>query len=92
MPDILVKQPAESRRYTIDFAGLVATGDSISAISSLTAAPSGLTITEQAIASPKIQFRVASGTDGIRYKLTALVATTDGDTLEGEGDLDVVDL
>ena len=84
----LVKQPAESRVYEIDFTNLLAAGDTISGAPTVAAAPAGLTISGIAAAS----FRNSGGADGTRYRVTAVVATANGDTIEGEGDLDVRDL
>lgn len=89
--EIKTKQPSESRLYDIDFAPLLATGDTIGAVTSVTGTPSGLTIGSAAISSPLIQFRVSSGLDGILYKITAIITTTGGDTLETEGRLRVED-
>ncbi len=89
--EILTKQPSESKRYDIDFTPLLATGDVINAVTSVTGSPDGLTIGSASISSPLIQFRVSSGLDGVLYKITAIITTTGGDTLETEGRLRVED-
>ena len=80
--EILSKQPAESRLYDIDFAPLLATGDTITSVTSVTTAQVGLTIASPSFASPLVQVRISRGTDGTLYKITAIIVTTDGDTLE----------
>lgn len=80
--EILTKQPGESRLYDIDFAPLLATGDTLSSVTSVATAQAGLTIGSPSLATPKVQVRISSGTDGTLYKLTAIVVTTNGDTLE----------
>lgn len=80
--EILEKQPSESRLYDIDFDPLLATGDSITSVTSVATLQAGLTIGAASIASPKIQVRISSGTDGTLYKITAIVVTSNGDTLE----------
>ncbi len=87
--EILTKQPSESRLYDIDFAPLLATSDTVSAVSSVIESPSGLTIGAASISSPLIQFRVSGGADGVLYQITAKVTTTGGDTLETEARLRV---
>lgn len=80
--EVLDKQPSESRLYDIDFAPLLATGDTITSVTSVSTAQNGLTIASPSFVSPKVQVRISSGTSGTLYKLTAIVVTTDGDTLE----------
>lgn len=80
--EILSKQPGESRLYDIDFAPLLATADTIASVTSVSTAQSGLTIGSPAFTSPKVQVRISSGTDKTLYKITAIVVTTNGDTLE----------
>ncbi len=87
--EILTKQPTESRRYNIDFAPLLATGDAVDAVTSVTGSPSGLTIGSAAISSPLIQVRISAGTGGVLYQITAIVTTTGSDTLETEARLRV---
>jgi hypothetical protein len=86
------KQPAESKQYAIDFANLLADGDSIASITSVTGTPTGLTIEDEAIAGTTVTFTISGGTDGTTYAVEALVATTDGEILEGDGWLKVEDI
>lgn len=87
----LDKQPSESRVYDIDFAANLATGETINAVSSLTAAPSGLTLGSASFTNTKAQVRISGGVTGTQYKITAIVTTSDSNTLEGEGNLLVLD-
>ena len=83
----LQKQPSESRLYTMNFEGNLASGETITGITSVSGDPAGLTISGQAIVTPaskKITFRVAGGTDGNSHKITAIVTTSASNTLEGE--------
>lgn len=97
-PVTLIKQPAESRLYVMDFSANLAAGETIASVTSFTSdAPTGaatLTISSIAAASDGLgaQARVAGGSDGARYKLTALVTTNMSNILEGEGYLQVRDL
>lgn len=87
----LEKQPVESRVYTFDFTPNMTESESITAITSLTAAPVGLTISGQVFSGKKVQARVAAGVDGTQYKFTVVVATDDGNTLSMEANLLVRD-
>lgn len=87
----LIKQPAESRLYSIDFANLLGTGESLSGTPTVTASPTGLTIGTPAISGTTVQVRISSGSDGVPYKLECVVATSDGNTLEGDAILIVMD-
>jgi len=89
----LIKQPGESRLFSMDFSGLLAVGEDIATIDSVTADIAGLTFPGGSlIAGTFAQFRVEDGVSGIRYKITVVVTTTQGNVLEGEGILQVKDL
>ena len=89
-----VKHPGESILFGVDFTRLMVTGETLSTVSGVTAAPSGLTITSQAVNGAVFdndeggtvsigkgaQFRVAGGTAGTDYVLTVTVTTTAGNT------------
>lgn len=92
MTTTYIKQPQESRVYSINFRALLAKGDSILGVTALTAAPSGLSLDTPTVASPRVLFRVSGGSAGVAYKLTCRVQTADSDVLEGEGILEVTDL
>lgn len=92
----LIKQPAESRLLSMDFSALLAQGETVLSVSSFTAdTPTGaaaLAISGILASGFYAQARVAGGTSGTVYKLTALVVTSQGNTLEGEGLLQVKNL
>jgi hypothetical protein len=91
---ILTKQPSESRLYDIDFTPLLATGDTVSAIASTTVSPvtvPPLSVAAGSVATPKTQHRISAGLDGTLYKITEVVTTADGDTLETDVRLRVED-
>jgi hypothetical protein len=90
--ETLVKQPAESRLFSMDFSPLMATGETISAVSSCTALPTGLTISGAATSGQVATARIAAGTAGTKYKVTFVVTTSAGNTLEAEGVLQVRNL
>ena len=80
--EILDKQPSESRLYDIDFAPLLAIGNSLTGAATVTTTQNGLTIGAPVLATPLVQVRLSSGTDGTLYKLTVKCSTSDGDDLE----------
>ena len=98
----LTKQPTEIVTYTMNFLYAISTGDALSAVTSVTASPTGgVTITSPSLkieqstptliytTAPVIQFTVAGGTNGTIYEITATVTTVNGETLVGVGLLNV---
>jgi hypothetical protein len=84
----VIKQPSESRLFTMEFAALLADGETVTGITSVTVAPvtaSPLTASGNTFAGTQIQFRLAGGLETTRYKVTAIITTSSGNTLEGEG-------
>lgn len=89
-----VKHPGESILFGVDFTALLVAGESLSGVSSVAAAPSGLTITSLAVNAAEFdndeagtvavgkgaQFRVAGGVAATDYTLTVTVTTTAGNT------------
>ncbi len=88
---ILDKQPTESDLFDIDFTPKLVTGDTISSVTSVATAQAGLTIGAPLLSSPKVQVRISGGTDGTLYKITAIVVTSNGNTLETDVFLRVED-
>ena len=99
----LCKQPAEQRKFSIEFNNLLATSETVSSISSVSSekidgTTTDLTITTTAIETSSssgknslITFWVSGGTTGNTYKIEAIVGTSDSATLEGDGILFVTD-
>jgi hypothetical protein len=79
------KQSTEKRTITFDFTQKLAAGDTVSSISSLTAA-AGLTISAGTLVGNQVSCQVSSGVDGSDYRVQCRVNTTLTDILE----LDVV--
>lgn len=94
MSTVLVKQPGETLPYAIDFTNLIPTGDSLSSVTSVTATPSGsgdLTLGSASISGTQVQFTIEGGIEGKMYRVEAIVVTTVGSILEGDGRLFVTD-
>ena len=99
----LCKQPAEQRKFSIEFNNLLATSETVTSISSVSSekidgTTSDLTIATTSIESSPtsnknsmITFWVSGGTTGNTYKIEAIVGTSDSATLEGDGILFVTD-
>jgi hypothetical protein len=89
----LTKQPNEDRLYEMQFVGLLAAGETITGVTSVTATPAGLTLSGAPTYEGSIaKQRISGGTNGTTYKVTFVVTTSDGNVLEGEGKLKVRDL
>jgi hypothetical protein len=95
---ILPKQPAEKIDAALDFAGRLATGESLTAVASFTATKvsdgSDATTTifatpDPAVSGTTVVFWVQAGAHGDRYTLTFRVTTSRGQTLEGDVTLSV---
>jgi hypothetical protein len=92
-PQSLIKQPAESRLYSMDFAGLLAQGETVTTVVSIVAAPTGLTVGGSPVASGnRVSVQISGGAAGTEYKVTFVVNTSAGNIIEGEGLLQVRDL
>lgn len=89
--ETLYKQPTESRVYTMDFSPNMVTGETISSVTSFTVSPSGLTSNTATPNGQEVNFRLSGGTANTQYKITCVVATSLGNTLEMEGYLLVED-
>ena len=90
-PETLCKQPAEKRRFQMKFGNLLASGETISTITSVTSAKIGggtsdLTISGSSIdsGSKDISFWIEAGTEG-RFRIEVLVVTSSTAILEGDG-------
>lgn len=99
----LCKQPAEERKFSIEFNNLLATSETVSSISSissekidgttsdLTIATTGIETSASSSKNSIVTFWVSGGTTGNTYKIEAVVGTSDSATLEGDGILFVTD-
>lgn len=87
----LIKQPSEVRTYTMDFGPNMAAAELITGVT-VTASPSGLTLSSQAYSGRKASVKIAAGVTGGVYKVTFVATTDAGQTLESEGILNVEDL
>ena len=89
-PEMLVKQPGETRQFSMDFSSLLESGETHSS-PSVSATPSGLTLGSASISGSKVLFTIASGTHQIKYRLEVTVTSSGGATLVGDGVLRVLD-
>jgi hypothetical protein len=75
------KDPAESLPYTFDFAGQLVQGETVSGVTSVSATPSGLTLSGAPVLNGSIVTqRITGGTSGARYLVSAQVTTSQGNT------------
>lgn len=97
----LCKQPAEVRKFQMEFYNALASNETVSGINSITyetldGASGGLSITQSGIAtglgpSSLVEMVIANGTDGETYRIEVLVTTSQSQILEGDGILFVTD-
>ncbi len=90
-PATLTKQPTESRVYTMDFSNNMDDAESLASVTSVTSAPTGLTVGTATAIGKLVAFRLSSGTSNTSYKITVVTVTSMGNTLEGQGFLMVKD-
>lgn len=85
-PEICEKTASETdKKFTLNFTDHLNSGATVSAVSSITASPSGLTFANNTVSSPYVTTKVSGGTNGVDYVVTAVVTTSDGETLEESG-------
>jgi len=96
----LCKQPAEKRKFSMDFSQLLATSEILTSISSVTSekidgSASDLTITGTTINGNKvemfIEMFIEDGTTGNTYRVEITVNTNGSQILQGDGILYVSD-
>lgn len=95
------KQPAEIKKYQIDYSEWLPTGETVTsvvtAVTLLNPAADDvgeptLTIgTTQIVGGNVYEYYVSSGTDGKRYKVTFQASTSDSQTVESEIEFKVSD-
>jgi hypothetical protein len=96
--DALVKQPAESRIYSMDFANILNGSDilSIAGIAAVglnaTASSNPVTLSQQRVNGTLVSVRIAGGSHGGNYRLTVTVNDSNSSVLNGDGILYVREL
>ena len=83
-------KPAEKRPLPFDFKAKIPTGDSISSVLSITA-DAGLTVTSGTISGTTVTTTVSGGTDGTKYNVSCKVNTVNGNILELDGEISVLE-
>lgn len=81
--EILEKGVNETATFGIDFTNWLATGETISSITSVTADNTDLTISGEAIVSNNVNFILSGGATG-NYKITCKIVTSASNTYEVE--------
>ena len=88
---VLYKQPSEAKVYSIEFADQLATGDSLSAITSITESTGDITIAGETIVGTLVQATFSGGDNGTTYHIECIVTTDSGETIEVDVYLRVLD-
>lgn len=80
------KQPAERKRYSIDYSDWLDTGETISTATFAVAPTGALEVDAYTIGSPatSVVFFVNGGTSGVTYKVTVTITTSGGQIKEDE--------
>jgi len=99
--DRFIKQPAEIKKYQIDYSEWLATGETVTsvvtAVTLLNPAtddvgePTMTIGTTQIVGGNVYEYYVSAGTDGKRYKVTFQASTSDTQTVESEIEFKVRD-
>ena len=94
--ETLCKQPSERRLFSMEFANLLSVGETLSNPVVTHAKSNGDTSDLDMDDSPtvsgsQVQFWIAGGTDGVRYRIEVKVDTNIGQILESDGILVVRD-
>lgn len=85
------KQPAEIRNISFDFEPALAEGDSVASIVSVTAA-AGITASAGDLDGNVVTVAVSGGTTAkLLYRISCLVNTTNGERLEADVDIRIVE-
>lgn len=78
---IRYKQPGETRTVPFEFVDKLASGDTLTGLPTVVADP-GLTVVTSAVAGTLVNVRVSGGTNGAGFNLSCKIGTTQGDLLE----------
>lgn len=88
---VLYKQPSETKIFYIEFENQLASGDSLSTITSVLEATGDITIASTSITGTTVKATYSGGTDGTTYTIVAIVVTANGETIETDVYLRVID-
>ena len=99
--DRFIKQPADIKKYQVDYSEWLATGETVlsvvTAVTILNPASNDvgeptMTIgTTQVVGGTVFEYYVSLGTDGKRYKVTFQATTSDSQVVESEVEFKVTD-
>ena len=89
--EINVKPVGETQIILADFSERLDTNDTITSVDSVSVAPTGPTILSSVknATNTGVLVKISGGTANKRYVVTTTVTTTGGETLVGDGDLQV---
>lgn len=84
------KQVAEVRTVTFNFSTKMITGDTVATVVSITAT-TGITASAPSLVPPRVTVSITGGTANQTYRISCLVTTTLGETLELDVNIRVAD-
>lgn len=85
----LIKQPNEVRLFGMDFSNKMVKGEMLLTIDSTVSTPTGINFTGTGIDSQVANVICSGGVATKTYKITVIVTTDAGQTLENEGYLEI---
>ena len=88
---VLYKQPSEAKLFYIEFSNQLVSGDSLSTITSVLESTGGIAISSTSIVGTTVKATYSGGVDGTTYAIVAIVVTADGETIESDVYLRVID-
>lgn len=93
-PQLLTKQPGETKKFSMDFTNWIDTtvtlSDPVITSEMIGGSTSDLTISSTTVAGKLIVFLIAGGTNAKHYNIQVTVTTSDGEVLQGDGMLRVI--
>ena len=96
-PEKLEKQEAERRYYSMDFSSLMATGETITSITSITSEDrdgentSDLVIGAEVINGQTVEMWISGGTKFHVYRVEITIVTSTTAILQGDGLIEILD-
>ena len=95
-PQVVEKQPLETRKLSIDFSALLESGETLTGSPTVTSEKlngdaTDLTVASIAINGALVTFLLSGGTAGVYYRIEATTTTSQSQTLEGDAIIRVTD-
>lgn len=87
----LKKQPGETRLLGMSFKNKLSNGETITGFTSSISTPVGLTLDQHSLGDGTANILYSGGITGKTYKITIIVNTSEGQILENDGFLEIIE-